>query len=163
VKRCFDINIAGTFFAAQLAARQMDKQAKQASSSPSSSKGSIVVIASMAAHRASKGQFTSDYCASKGAVNSLAKALSVELAEKAIRVNTISPGYIMTDMTLAISDTRPGLAKVFVDDPPMKRMGDRTDLKGAAVYLLSDASAYMTGGELLITGGLHAGLYEEVA
>ena len=71
--------------------------------------------------------------------------------------------YIMTDMTLAISDTRPGLAKIFVDDPPMKRMGDRTDLKGAAVYLLSDASAYMTGGELLITGGLHAGLYEEVA
>jgi hypothetical protein len=49
--------------------------------------------------------------------------------------------YIMTDMTLAISDTRPGLAKIFVDDPPMKRMGDRTDLKGAAVYLLSDASA----------------------
>jgi NAD(P)-dependent dehydrogenase (short-subunit alcohol dehydrogenase family) len=66
--------------------------------------------------------------------------------------------YIMTDMTLAISDTRPGLAKIFVNDPPMKRMGDRTDLKGAAVYLLSDASAYMTGGELLITGGLHAGL-----
>jgi len=111
----------------------------------------------------SKGQFTSDYCASKGAVNSLAKELSVELAEKEIRVNTISPGYIMTDMTLAISDTRPGLANVFVDDPPMKRMGDRTDLKGAAVYLLSDASAYMTGGELLITGGLHAGLYGEVA
>lgn len=60
-------------------------------------------------------------------------------------------------MTLDISDSRPGLASIFVSDPPMKRMGDRKDLKGAAVYLLSDASAYMTGGELLITGGLHAG------
>ncbi|PMD52823.1 NAD(P)-binding protein [Hyaloscypha bicolor E] len=163
VKRCFDINIAGTFFTTQLAARQMDKQAKQSSAAPSASKGSIVLIASIAAHRASKGQFLSDYCTSKGAVASMAKALAVELAEKSIRVNYISPGYIMTDMTLAISDTRPGLAKIFVDDPPMKRMGDRTDLKGAAVYLLSDSSAYMTGGELLITGGLHAGLYDEVA
>lgn len=63
----------------------------------------------------------------------------------------------MTDMTLDISDSRPGLANIFVTEPPMKRMGDRTDLKGAVVYLLSNASAYMTGGELLITGGMHAG------
>lgn len=52
---------------------------------------------------------------------------------------------------------RPGLGEVFSNQPPMKRTGDRTDLKAAAVYLLSDASAYMTGGEMLITGGLHAG------
>lgn len=52
---------------------------------------------------------------------------------------------------------RPGLGDVFNSEPPMKRMGDRTDLKAAAVYLLSDASAYMTSGEMLITGGLHAG------
>lgn len=65
--------------------------------------------------------------------------------------------YIMTDMTLDIADTRPVLAQTFVSEPPMKRMGDRTELKGAVVYLLSDASSYMTGGELLITGGMHAG------
>ena len=92
VKRCFDINIAGTFFTTQLAAIQMDKQAKQSSAAPSASKGSIVMIASIAAHRASKGQFLSDYCTSKGAVASMAKALAVELAEKNIRVNYISPG-----------------------------------------------------------------------
>lgn len=63
----------------------------------------------------------------------------------------------MTDMTIDIAESRPALAEIFMTEPPMKRMGDRTDLKGAAVYLLSDASAYMTGGELLITGGLHAG------
>lgn len=65
--------------------------------------------------------------------------------------------YIVTDMTLSISDTRPDLAKVFVTEPPMRRMGDRTDLKGAAIYLLSDASAYTTGEDILITGGMHAG------
>ena len=52
----------------------------------------MVLIASIAAHVASKGQTTSDYCASKGAVVSLAKALGVELAAKGIRVNSISPG-----------------------------------------------------------------------
>lgn len=63
----------------------------------------------------------------------------------------------MTDMTLSIADTRPKLASIFVAAPPMKRMGDRKDLKGAAVYLLSDASAYTTGSELLVTGGMHVG------
>lgn len=64
---------------------------------------------------------------------------------------------MMTDMTLEIAAARPGLTEIFVTEPPMKRMGQRTDLKGAVVYLLSEASSYMTGGELLITGGLHAG------
>ena len=63
----------------------------------------------------------------------------------------------MTDMTLEIADTRPSLAKHFVTEPPMKRMGDRTDLKGACVYLLSDASAYHTSDNLVISGGMHAG------
>lgn len=60
-------------------------------------------------------------------------------------------------MTLSISDTRPGLMEIFLSEPPMKRMADRVDLKGAAVYLLSDASAYMTGSDMLIDGGFHSG------
>ena len=60
-------------------------------------------------------------------------------------------------MTLAIAETRPGLTDVFVSEPPMKRMADRVDLKGAAVYLLSDASAYVTSTDLLVDGGMHAG------
>lgn len=63
----------------------------------------------------------------------------------------------MTDMTINLVKIRPKLGEVFNDEPPMKRMGDRTDLKAAAVYLLSDASAYMTSAEMLITGGMHAG------
>lgn len=89
VARCMNINVLGTYYAAQLAAQQMDRQ-EPTESLPRG--GSIVLIASIAAYVASKGQTTSDYCASKGAVVSLAKALGVELAMKGIRVNSISPG-----------------------------------------------------------------------
>lgn len=66
--------------------------AKQEPSKRTGARGSIVFIASIAAYVASKGQTTSDYCSSKGAVVSLAKALGVELAAKNIRVNSVSPG-----------------------------------------------------------------------
>lgn len=56
---------------------------------------------------------------------------------------------------MGLLEQRKEMAEVFVNGPAVKRMGDRTDLKGAAVYLLSDASAFMTGSEMLITGGLH--------
>ncbi|KAL4789428.1 hypothetical protein BDV19DRAFT_395072 [Aspergillus venezuelensis] len=156
VKRCFDINVLGTYYTAQLAGRSMEKTAATMQRD-SNTTCSIVMIGSVAAHRASVGQFTSDYCASKGAVLSLTRELGVELAEKKIRVNCISPGYIQTDLTLDIARRRPELAALLQTEPPMKRMGDRVDLNGAAVYLLSKASAYMTGGEILVTGGIHAG------
>lgn len=89
MRRCFEINVLGTYFAAQLAAKHM------INSSPSSvdtEHGSIVMIGSITAHQASIGQFLSDYCSSKGAVISLAKELAVELADQGIRTNVISPG-----------------------------------------------------------------------
>jgi sorbose reductase len=60
-------------------------------------------------------------------------------------------------MTVELVKKRPQLGKIFNSEPPMNRIGDRTDLKAAAVYLLSDASGYMTSAEMLITGGMHAG------
>lgn len=89
VKRCFEINSLGTYYSAQLAARQMTKQPRLENSA---SAGSIVMVASIAAHQASLGQYTSDYCSSKGAVLSLSRQLSVELARPGIRVNCLSPG-----------------------------------------------------------------------
>lgn len=86
-----NINVLGTYYAAQLAAAQMDRQEPTDFNVRG---GSIVMIASMAACVASKGLDTSDYCASKGAVVSLARALGVELAGKGIRVNSISPGLV---------------------------------------------------------------------
>lgn len=89
--RCININVLGTYYAAQLAAAQM---ARQEPTDFNQRGGSMVFIASIAAYVASKGQNTSDYCASKGAVVSLCKALGVELAAMGIRVNSISPGYV---------------------------------------------------------------------
>lgn len=62
-----------------------------------------------------------------------------------------------TNLTDDLLKARPALCTPFLEQPPMKRMGDCTDLMTAAVFLLSEASAYMTGAEMLITGGMHAG------
>lgn len=167
-----NINFLGTYYAAQLVAAQMNKQPPTEFNKGG---GSLVFVASIAAYVASKGQNTSDYCASKGAVVSLCKALGVELASVGIRVNSISPGhvnltcfsamvadrpsdrYTMTDMTLDLCERMPHLRHIMTTEPPMRRMADRTDLKGLVVYLLSDASAYQTSEDTLVTGGIHAG------
>lgn len=90
----------------------------------------------------------------------LSKALAVELAPHNIRVNTISPGYINSDMTQKQREQFPDLVEIMHKVPPMKRIGEPDDLTGAVVYLLSNASAYTTGADMLITGGLHAGRIE---
>ncbi|OAA63462.1 NAD(P)-binding domain protein [Niveomyces insectorum RCEF 264] len=154
VARCININVLGTYYAAQLAAAQM---AKQEPTDFNARGGSMIFIGSVAAHAASKGQTTSDYCASKGAVVALARGLAVELAPMGIRVNSISPGYMLTDLTIELCDRMPWLAEIMTTEPPMRRIGDRIDLKVPVVYLLSDASAYHTGDDLKITGGIHAG------
>ncbi|KAH7177043.1 hypothetical protein EDB81DRAFT_898665 [Dactylonectria macrodidyma] len=154
VKKCLEINSLGTYYAVRLTVEQMVKQPLRGLNA---SVGSIMTIASIAAHQASKGQYTSDYCMSKGAVLSLTKQLGVELAEHGIRVNCLSPGYIATDLTADLVQKHPTLGNIFNSEPPMKRMGKRSDLKVATVFLLSDASSYMTSAEMLITGGMHAG------
>lgn len=63
----------------------------------------------------------------------------------------------MTDMTLDLCDRMPHLAHIMTTKPPMRRMADRTELKGLVVYLLCDASAYQTSEDPLVTGGIHAG------
>lgn len=154
VAKTFNINVNGTYYAAQLAAAQM---VKQEATDVNPRGGSIVLIASIAAYVASKGQSTSDYCCSKGAVVALAKALGVELAAFGIRVNSISPGYMLTDMTVQQATQFPHLGDIMRNEPPMRRIGDRVDLKAPVVYLLSNASAYHTSDDILITGGIHAG------
>jgi NAD(P)-dependent dehydrogenase (short-subunit alcohol dehydrogenase family) len=64
---------------------------------------------------------------------------------------------MVTDMTLDLCQKYPHLGDIMNNEPPMRRMGDRTDLKVPVVYLLSQASAYHTSDDILITGGIHAG------
>lgn len=112
--------------------------------------GSIVFLASMGADSPSTGNGI--YSASKGALISYAKCLMLELAPRQIRVNCISPGMVWTDLILDESVT---IEQLREDEQkyPLKRYGQPEDIAGLAVYLLSDASKWMTGSNLKITGG----------
>jgi NAD(P)-dependent dehydrogenase (short-subunit alcohol dehydrogenase family) len=65
--------------------------------------------------------------------------------------------YIYTAMIEGVMERFPSLAALMKEDPPLGRIGNRADIKGAVAYYLSDASSYVTGNDILITGGLHAG------
>ncbi|KAJ5753593.1 uncharacterized protein N7511_007746 [Penicillium nucicola] len=146
-RRILDINVLGSFFSAQLAAKQMVKQGNG---------GSVVMIASIAAHCAIPAQRVSIYGASKGAIKLLGKTLAVELAPFNIRVNTISPGFIETKMSAQFAD----IQEVFRTTPPMKRIGQPEDLALAVGYLLGEGASYTTGTDIAVTGGLHNGRIE---
>lgn len=118
--------------------------------------GSIVMIASIAAHCAIPAQRVSIYGATKAAVRLLGKTLAVELAPDNIRINTLSPGFIATEMSRQFTD----LQEVFNTVPPMRRIGQKEDLTLAVAYLLSSGASYTTGADIAVTGGLHNGRIE---
>ena len=78
---------------------------------------------------------------------------AVELAEHAIRVNTISPGYVNMAMVEQLLHSEQGLMKQWTGDNPMGRIGEPSEFKGAAVFLASDASSFMTGSDMRIIRG----------
>ena len=118
----------------------------------------MVLIASQCSHIAIPGHRMAAYNASKGGIFMLAKALAVELAPHGIRINTISPGFVDSDMTRSVraSKTKREGEQMWLA-PPMQRLSTQNDLTGAIVYLLSDAARFTTGTDIAITGGLHAG------
>lgn len=112
--------------------------------------GSIVFVASMAMWSPSVGN--SIYSASKGAVVSFANCLALELAPRKIRVNCISPAMVWTDLILKDGLEEEQL-KADESNYPLKRYGQPEDIASLAVYMLSDASTWMTGSNVKITGG----------
>lgn len=110
---------------------------------------SIVYMASIAPRSAEIGNAL--YSASKAAIIAYAKCLSLELASRQIRVNSISPAMVWTD--LALSGATKEELEQDQDTYPLKRYGTPEDVANAAVYLLSDASSWMTGSNVEITGG----------
>lgn len=139
-REVIDINLNGVFLTAQAAAKQMIKEGK---------KGAIVSTASMSGHIVNIPQTIANYCAAKAGVIHLTKALAVEWAEYGIRVNTVSPGYIGTELVASLEDWHP----IWLDKIPMKRLGEVKDLIGAYLFLASDASQYATGTDLVVDGG----------
>lgn len=139
-KKVVDVNLNGVFLTAQAAARQLIKEGKP---------GSIVNTASMSGHVINTPQTIANYCASKGGVILLTKALAVEWAKYNIRVNCVSPGYMATELVAEMKEMHPE----WIPRIPAGRLGVPADLIGAYLYLISDASRYTTGTDLIVDGG----------
>ncbi|KAI1500249.1 hypothetical protein F5X99DRAFT_419356 [Biscogniauxia marginata] len=142
--RMLGVNVTGALMTAQAAARQMVRLEKP---------GSIVMIASMSGTIANRGLICPVYNASKAAVLQLARNLAMEWGVKGIRVNTISPGYIVTEMVEKLFVKFPDRETEWPKHNMLNKLSKPEDYRGAAVFLLSDASRFMTGADLRIDGG----------
>jgi len=114
--------------------------------------GSIINIASLAALRAS-GPIV--YSAAKGAIRSMSRTLAKRLGNQKIRVNTIYPGFILTEMTAGVKDN-PTVLKKYEDESPLHMVGEIEDIGWCALYLASDAARFVTGQDFVIDGGAMA-------
>ena len=117
--------------------------------------GSLVNVASIMGHRGLRQ--LAAYSATKGAVAALTRALSVEYAPFGIRVNTLSPGFVETALTERVL-RNPAIRKALLDQTPMRRFGTGEDIARAALFFASDDSQFVTGSELMVDGGMAAGL-----
>lgn len=142
--RVMRINVDGTMNVAKAAAHVM-KETGQG--------GSILLIASISGSITNRGITTTAYSSSKAACLQMCRSLAVEWGQYGIRVNTLSPGYIRTAMTNLLLADKQALLRRWEDDNPLKRIGNPSELKGPAVYLLSNASSFMNGTDLRIDGG----------
>jgi len=145
----FNVNVRGVWILTQKVANIMKNQGG----------GNIINISSVMAFRGSEELVhpAVPYNSTKAAINLLTMNLAVKLAPFKIRVNAIAPGFFRTDMMAYIEtpDFKESYAKA-MELVPMRRFGDMDDMKGVAVFLASDASAYMTGHVLVVDGGFLA-------
>ncbi len=133
------VNLKGAFLFTKAVSKPMMKQRG----------GAIVNIASIIGLIGNAGQC--NYAASKAGVIALTKSAAKELASRNVRVNAVAPGYIKTKMTEALDDE---IKKKMLDAIPMNRMGLPDDVAKAVLFLAGDASSYMTGQVLTVSGGM---------
>lgn len=161
INRTFAINFTGSFLVAQACAASMIKRIEASLLSPpvdpAVEGGSIVFIASISTHLPSMAQNIAPYVGSKAAVRGLVKPLAVELAPYGIRVNSLSPGYMMTDMMEGLQRRQPDLVRQFQRETLLgggRRIGRPDELQGPLLMLCSRrAGGWMTGQDLLVDGG----------
>lgn len=135
-----NINLKGTFNCTKAVVRHMSKQRS----------GKIVNIASVVGEMGNAGQ--GNYAASKAGVIGFTKTIAREFAQRGINVNAIAPGYIETPMTDALPDKAKEELKRLI---PMDRLGKPEDVAEAVLFLVSEASSYITGQVLNVNGGIY--------
>jgi acetoacetyl-CoA reductase len=114
--------------------------------------GRIVQISSVNGEKGQAGQ--TNYSAAKAGMHGFTMALAQEMANKGVTVNTVSPGYIGTDMVKAI---RPDVLEKIVGTVPVKRLGEPSEIASIVAWLASEEGGYATGADFSVNGGLHMG------
>jgi len=136
-----DLNLTGTFYALQRAARSMVKEGIKGSIINMSSINAQVAIPTIAA-----------YCASKGGVMQLTKTAALALASHGIRVNAVGPGSIDTAMMAGVN-ANPDAMKMVMSRTPMGRVGEPREIGDVVAFLASDKASYVTGETIYVDGG----------
>jgi len=146
-KDVLEVNTTGVLFTAQAAGRQMSRFGRG---------GSIILIASMSGSITNRDHAWVSYNSSKSAVLQMARSMACELGVKNIRVNSLSPGHIYTQMTAAYLDTQPHLLEKWSSLNPLGRIGRPDEMRGVVTWLASDASSFCTGSDIIVSGGHHS-------
>ena len=144
LKRMFDVNVFGAYLCAREAARVLSR-------SRGGNGGSVVLVSSGAARFGSPGTYV-DYAGSKAALDTLAIGLAKELGAEGVRVNSVRPGLVETEIHATTGD--PDRARKLGAATPLGRPGQPDEIAAAIVWLLSDAASYVTGAVLDVSGGL---------
>jgi len=134
-----DTNLKGTFLMTKYAARGMIKRRW----------GRVINITSVVGLNGNKGQ--SNYSASKAGVIGFTKSVAKELASRNVLVNAVAPGYIETELTKGISAEA---RQYFLDNIPLGRLGQGSNIAAAVLFLASDFASYITGQVLVVDGGM---------
>ena len=137
-----DANLTGAYRVARRATSKMIRARK----------GRMIFISSVVAMTGSPGQ--TNYAASKAGLIGLARSLAREIGGRGVTVNVVAPGFVTTDMTAALSDTRQA---EILDQVPLKRMASAEEVAAAVLFLASEQAAYITGAVLPVDGGLGMG------
>jgi len=137
-----DVNLRGTLYMSQAVVPQMRKQHS----------GSIVCMSSVSAQRGGGIFGGPHYSAAKAGVLGLAKAMAREFGPDNIRVNSVTPGLIQTDITAGKIDD--AMREKILEGIPMKRLGDAEDVARACLFLASDLASYTTGAVIDVNGGM---------
>lgn len=135
-----DANLTSAFIGSREALKVMSKKRF----------GAVVNVASIVGEMGNAGQV--NYSASKGGMIAMTKSFAKEAASRNVRFNCVTPGFIQTDMTEALSEE---IKKSYADNIPLKRFGEAREVAEAVGFLLSDHASYVTGDVLKINGGLY--------